>query len=107
MSKISYIQPDGNVLAIDAAPGTSVMHVALVNDVLGIVAECGGNTMCATCHVYVDAGDLVQLPEMEGDEDAMLDCTASPREPNSRLSCQIKVPAESAGITVRVPERQV
>jgi ferredoxin, 2Fe-2S len=107
MSKINFIQPDGHVLAIDAEPGKSVMHVALANDVLGIVAECGGNAMCATCHIYVEDEDLGQLSEMAGDEDAMLDCTASPRESNSRLSCQVEVPEESAGVTVRVPERQV
>lgn len=107
MSKINFKQPDGNVLAIDAEPKTSVMLLALANDVRGIVAECGGNAMCATCHVYVDEEDLAQLPQMADDEDAMLDCTASPREPNSRLSCQIHVPEESDGVTVRVPERQV
>ncbi|MFJ6359166.1 2Fe-2S iron-sulfur cluster-binding protein [Pseudarthrobacter oxydans] len=107
MPRINFVQPDGDVSVIDAEPGTSVMHVALFNDVTGIVAECGGNAMCATCHVYVEEKDLDQLPEMAPDEDEMLNCTASPRESNSRLSCQIQVPAGAAGITVQVPEHQV
>lgn len=101
------MQQDGAVCAIDAEPGMSIMHAALFNDVPGIVAECGGNAMCATCHVYVDENDLERLPEMAGEEDAMLDCTVSPRRVNSRLSCQIRVPADSEGVTVRVPEHQV
>ena len=36
----------------------------------------------------------------------MLECTASERLPNSRLSCQIKLTAELPGLVVRLPERQ-
>ncbi|WP_442800067.1 hypothetical protein [Nocardia sp. NBC_01730] len=31
------------------------MHAAVHNGVTGIVGECGGQAMCATCHVLVRA----------------------------------------------------
>ena len=83
------------------------MQAAIGHGVDGIVAECGGNCMCATCHVYVDADWLPRLPAMSEAEDALLDGTASERQPNSRLSCQISVTSALDGLLVNLPERQV
>ena len=104
--KITYVQRDGSTVSFDVATGMSVMEAALEGGVDGIVAECGGNLICATCHVYVDPDQLERLPGMRVDEDAMLDNTASPRGPNSRLSCQLKVADELDGLVVTVPEEQ-
>ncbi|WOH80421.1 2Fe-2S iron-sulfur cluster-binding protein [Bradyrhizobium sp. BEA-2-5] len=82
------------------------MHGAVFNGVEGIVGECGGNAMCATCHVYVDEKDLDRMEAMDDLENAMLDSTARPRRANSRLSCQIKVSAELGGLTMNIPENQ-
>ena len=54
--------------------------IAVQNDVDGIVAECGGNCQCATCHVYVEEKFLPLLKPMAEDENAMLESTASPRK---------------------------
>jgi 2Fe-2S ferredoxin len=43
---------------------------------------------------------------MQPDEDAMLEGTASPRKPNSRLSCQLVVSPEMDGLVVHLPETQ-
>ena len=104
MPKVTFIQPDGMENVLEADAGTSVMRTAVSNGVPGIVAECGGSAMCATCHVYVEDGYLEGLPEVSDVEDAMLDCTASERGSNSRLSCQL--PIEGA-IAVRIPEAQI
>jgi 2Fe-2S ferredoxin len=72
----------------------------------GIVGECGGSAMCATCHVYVDEVFVKQLPAPLETELEMLECTASDCLPNSRLSCQIKISAVHEGLVVRLPERQ-
>lgn len=106
MPKITYVQLNGSIKSLDVAPGMSVMEAALAGGVEGIVAECGGNLLCATCHVYVEPSELDRLPELRIDEDAMLDCTASPREPNSRLSCQLAVTEALDGLVVFVPEEQ-
>jgi 2Fe-2S ferredoxin len=82
------------------------MQTATGAGVPGIVAECGGSAMCATCHVYVDPGWVDRLPEPLANELEMLECTASERLPNSRLSCQLKLSAALDGITLRIPEHQ-
>ena len=107
MPTITYVLPDGSRHAQDIATGTTVMLGAVSHGIDGIVAECGGNCMCATCHVYVETDQLALLPPMSEDEDALLDSTAAERKPNSRLSCQITVTPELDGLVVRLPDRQV
>ena len=107
MPKIVFVHPDGAREELDIAECTSVMQGATAQGIDGIVAECGGNAMCATCHVYVDEDQLTLLPKITEEEDALLDGTASERRPNSRLSCQIPVTAALDGLVVELPERQV
>jgi 2Fe-2S ferredoxin len=106
MPKIIYISHQGKSTQIDVAVGDSVMEGAVQNGIDGIVAECGGSCLCATCHVYVDEKFLPLLPPIDEDQDAMLDSTAADRLPNSRLSCQIKVRLDLDGLIVRMPETQ-
>ena len=88
MPRILFVQSDGSRVDVEVPAGDTAMRAAFAGNVDGIVAECGGSAMCATCHVYVDERFLGQLPKMSLDEDALLDSTASARKPNSRLSCQ-------------------
>jgi len=106
MPRVTYISQDEEATTLDIAIGTSVMQAAVFNGVDGIVAECGGSCMCATCHVYVREDLLALCPPMEPDEDAMLEGTASPRLPNSRLSCQLVVAEQMDGLVVTLPETQ-
>ena len=87
---ITFIHPDGSRQEIEADAGSSVMQAATAEGLEEILAECGGNCMCATCHVYVAADQLAALPAPTPDEDALLDGTAAERRPNSRLSCQCR-----------------
>ncbi|HVR50284.1 MAG TPA: 2Fe-2S iron-sulfur cluster-binding protein [Pseudorhodoferax sp.] len=107
MPTIHYILKDGSTRSVEAKAGTSVMETAIRHNIRGIDAECGGSCSCATCHVYVDDAYLGKLTPPDEMEDELLDGTASAREANSRLSCQITVTAELDGLTVRVPETQV
>jgi 2Fe-2S ferredoxin len=83
------------------------MRGAVDNNVPGIDADCGGECACATCHVYVDPAwlDKTGLPEPGSQEASMLSFAAV-AEPNSRLSCQIKMTDALAGLIVRMPEGQ-
>jgi 2Fe-2S ferredoxin len=108
MAKVIYRHSDGTPDdTVDVPVGTSVMLGAVSNAISGIVAECGGSAMCATCHVYVEGGPSDKLPPMGSVENEMLESTAAERKANSRLSCQIKMTPELDGLTVRTPERQV
>jgi ferredoxin, 2Fe-2S len=107
MPKITYVHSSGAQTVLDVPVGTSIMRAAILNGVDGIVAECGGEMMCATCHVYVEEARLGETPTQSDDEKAMLEFTASERKPNSRLSCQLVVTPELDGLVVYLPETQV
>ena len=105
MAKITFIQHDGSEQSYDGKTGLSVMEVAVKNNVPGIDADCGGACACATCHVYVDDAWLARTGDKSAMEESMLDF-AEGVEPNSRLSCQIKVTDALDGLVVRLPESQ-
>ena len=86
--------------------GKSLMEAATKNGIDGIAADCGGLMTCATCHVIVTDEFASLLPPPDDEELAMLVFTAVPREPNSRLSCQIKLTAALDGLTVVLPANQ-
>ena len=105
MPKIKYVEHTGKEHEIEVPNGWSVMEGAVKNLVPGIDADCGGACACATCHVYVDRDWLAKLEPKQDMEETMLDF-AQDLEPNSRLSCQIKVTKELDGLVVRMPKSQ-
>jgi 2Fe-2S ferredoxin len=106
LTRITFIHPKNRVESIEANNDTSVMLEALRHGVRGIVAECGGNAICATCHVYVQEDWLAKLEPVQEDEDLSLDEAAARRLPNSRLCCQIRIAPHLNGLTLRLPDRQ-
>lgn len=106
MAKITYLEFNGKEHVLDVAPGFSVMEGAVKNNVRGIIAECGGSCSCATCHVYVEGVWFDRLEKKSELEEALLDAVCD-LQPNSRLSCQIKVTEELDGLVVRLPVKQV
>lgn len=107
MAKVIYLHADGARDEFELAEETSVMVGATSHGLDGIIAECGGNAMCATCHVYVEPDQLSLLPAMSEEEDALLEGTAAERRPNSRLSCQIKITPALDGLVVQLLGRQI
>jgi ferredoxin, 2Fe-2S len=107
MPGVTYIEFNGAEHTVEVPVGTTLMRGAVDNNVPGIDADCGGQCACATCHVYVDAAwlDKTGLPKPGSQEATMLSFAAS-AEPNSRLSCQIKMRPDLAGIVLRMPEGQ-
>ncbi len=98
--------PTGPSRTIHCETGQSLMLAALDAGVDGIEADCGGILNCATCHVYVREPHFSQLATADGAEQDMLEFTASPRQANSRLSCQIPLIDALDGLAVDIPEHQ-
>ncbi|MCB1413701.1 MAG: 2Fe-2S iron-sulfur cluster binding domain-containing protein [Xanthobacteraceae bacterium] len=106
MVQITFVEPSGNQIDIDVSDGWSLMQAAIANGVDGIVAECGGSCVCATCHVYVDPDRAGELPQPGEEELELLEEVKAERRPTSRLSCQIKATPALAGLKVAIPECQ-
>jgi 2Fe-2S ferredoxin len=102
---ITYLEHDGTARNVDASVGLSVMDNALAFKVPGIEGDCGGFCACGTCHVYVEGGWFERLPPMSELERDMVTLAHDP-QPNSRLSCQIRVDDGLDGLVVRTPPRQ-
>jgi 2Fe-2S ferredoxin len=103
--KITYIEFNGREHVVDVPTGMSVMEGAKKNGVPGIDADCGGGCSCGTCHVFVDPAWLAQVGGRTAIEEATIEF-AEGVEPNSRLSCQIRVSETLDGLVVRMPESQ-
>lgn len=106
MVQITVIQPSGTSSQLDVPEGWSLMQAAVKNGIDGIVAECGGSCVCATCHVYVQQERFAELPPPGEDELELLEEVKAERRPNSRLSCQIKAAPNLSGLVITIPECQ-
>ncbi|OUS92503.1 2Fe-2S iron-sulfur cluster binding domain-containing protein [Rhodococcus pseudokoreensis] len=107
MPTVTYVHPDGTKHEVEVPAGKRVMQAAIGAGIDGIVAECGGQAMCATCHVYVESPWSDKFPAISEEEDEMLEDTVSPRTESSRLSCQLVVTDEVEGLIVQLPQEQV
>ena|ERR1035441_10015573 len=105
MPKIKFIEFNGTEHVVDARVGATIMQVATTHAVPGIVADCGGNCSCATCHVYIGKPWSSRIAPPTKEENDMIDCALHVNE-ESRLSCQIAVTEELDGLVVRMPESQ-
>ena len=105
MPLVKFIDHDGTSHEVHVAVGTSIMRAAVDNGVRGIVGECGGSCVCATCHCYVHDRWLHKLGESNESERGLLECVGDPR-PNSRLGCQVIITDDCDGIIVTLPISQ-
>ncbi|WP_460274396.1 2Fe-2S iron-sulfur cluster-binding protein [Celeribacter sp. ULVN23_4] len=101
MPQITFIEPDDTTKVVAAETGLTLMEVAMRNGIQGIVAECGGQCSCATCHIFVEGDYFEKVGPPEGDEEDMLDFSDL-RQENSRLGCQVEITDDLDGMTVRV-----
>jgi len=105
MPKIRFVAHTGQEYEAQAEVGQSVMQAAMNGMVPGIIADCGGNCSCATCHVYIDSPWSGRIGPPAKEESDMIECALHTR-PTSRLSCQILISAELEGLVVGLPESQ-
>jgi 2Fe-2S ferredoxin len=100
MPQIAIITRDGQQTHLDADSALSLMENLRQADVGELSALCGGCCSCATCHVYVLAGQA-QLNPLNDEENDMLDSTML-RQHNSRLACQIILNEDSSQLVVQI-----
>jgi 2Fe-2S ferredoxin len=104
--KVVFTGADGAQHVVDGTAGESVMLAAVQNGVPGIIAECGGNASCATCHVWV-AEEFLPALDAPGDmEEDLLDLAVTERRTGSRLSCQLPLTDDLDGLAVEIPPDQ-
>src|SRR5690606_11931145 len=102
---IIFETPEGR-REVQAKIGVSVMETAVMNNISGIEAECGGACICATCHVYTDNVPEELLKPMSSEEDDMLDMAAGSGRATSRFSWQLRVTLELSNTVFIIPENQ-
>lgn len=107
MAKVVFIEADGTRRNVDAKEGFSLMLSARKAVVQGILAECSGAAMCATCHCYVLETPGGPLPAIQLEEAETIKFTAHKPLGNSRLTCQIKVMAALEGAVFQVATGQL
>lgn len=99
MAILTVIGRDGRTETIEGSSGRSVMEIIRDAGFDEVLALCGGNCSCATCHVYVEAGPTP--PIVSEDENDLLD-SSDHRTERSRLSCQIQFAEALGGLIVRI-----
>lgn len=88
MVSLTVTDRDGSIRHFNVRGGQSLMEALRDNHVSTIIALCGGNLSCATCHVYLNADALSLFAPRSQDEDDLLDASDH-RQAGSRLSCQL------------------
>ena len=101
MPKMTFINPDGTRVEVDAPVGLSVLEIAHRNNI-NLEGACEGSLACSTCHVIVDHEWYDVLETTSEDEEDMLDLAFGLTH-TSRLGCQIKMTEELDGLTVSLP----
>lgn len=101
MPKMTFIQPDGKRLEVEAPVGLSVLEIAHKHGV-DIEGACEGSLACSTCHVIVEADWYGKLPDAKPDEEDMLDLAFGLTK-TSRLGCQLIMTDALDGLVVSLP----
>ncbi len=101
MTALTLTTRDGTTHLLEGADGMSLMEAIRAHGHHELLALCGGNCSCGTCHVQVEAAWFERLLRMSDDEKYLLDLSAH-RIATSRLSCQVVIEPDLAGLTIRI-----
>lgn len=101
---ISVTDTQGETREINLVSGLSLMELLRDENYEEILAMCGGSCSCATCHVHIEPKPEIALPPIEEDEELLLELADNYVAEKSRLSCQIALSEEHAGMHVSILE---
>ena len=101
MSKMTFIDRDGNELTVEAPLGNTILDIAHANDI-DIEGACEGCMARSTFHIVVEPDWYKKLAAPSTDEEDMLDLVFGLTR-TSRLGCQIEITKEMDGLRVQLP----
>ncbi|MDN5688972.1 MAG: 2Fe-2S iron-sulfur cluster-binding protein [Brachybacterium sp.] len=100
--EITVIDREGNrAEGVPWEDDESLMECLVANS-YPILATCGGNASCSTCHSFLDRATFEKAGEIQEDEEDVLDTIEDEREPTSRLTCQVEWDEDLAGAEVTI-----
>lgn len=99
MPNIHVTLRSGEERLVPVENGQTVMEAIRESGIDELLAMCGGCCSCATCHVIVDKAWVSSVGAPGEDESDLLD-SSEHRVPGSRLSCQITLSDQLAGLQV-------
>ena len=102
MPQICFKQHDGSSITVETNSGQTLMHEALRHGIVGIIGECGGSCMCATCHIHLKDPGKFGLGGISEMEETMLELEGEDITADSRLACQIEITPQLDGLIVTV-----
>lgn len=105
MPQLTVINRNKVSSSIELQSGQSLMEGLRAAGYDEIVAICGGNCSCATCHIYLNPKDSSALSEVSEDEQVLLESLQHVK-PESRLSCQIQVNSALESAVIIIPEEE-
>lgn len=98
---ITVIDREGSQTSLGWERDDSLMETLRDND-YPILASCGGNASCATCHVFLPKEQVERLGTRSEDELELLEETDSYDTDCSRLSCQVRADDALNDTVVRI-----
>jgi len=67
-----------------------------------ILATCGGNASCSTCHSYLNQEAFVKTGGPNEEEEDLLEMLDDTRHDNSRLTCQVEWSEDLEGAEITI-----
>ena len=104
MPEIAVTDLSGEVRELEFEAGASLMEVLRDAGYDQILAICGGCCSCATCHVHIQEDSMRALPEIEEDEQMLVELADNYHPALSRLSCQIELTDQHDGLAITIIE---
>lgn len=98
MVEVTITSRGGETRTLTAETGTSFKDAILTAGFPDVVGLCGGFASCGTCQVHLAEGWAERLPPPDDMEEMLLEGSRY-RQPNSRLSCQIRLDDSLNGLT--------
>jgi len=98
--RLNIIDKTGKKDTIEAEEGQIIREAVMDKLAPTMYGLCGGNCICATCHVYVDEETFKKLEAADENEIETMETNDIELKKNSRLSCQIKLKKEYDNITL-------